>query len=106
MVHLIMDPNAAQQSVSAPSSSKSDSGISVVVLAILGVIVIFFVILLWYLVQKNSKLNAPLPVTNQNTKQNPTVFPTRQLSPQPTVRSLTGPGQFACSALGDCKDWD
>ena len=108
-----MDPNPIQPPQFQPSptpvpslGSKPDKGIPIFILVILFVIVIGSLFLFRYILQKST--DRPVNTTDINLEpgnrnQEPTTPPS--LTPTPTTRP-TGPGQYACSALGSCKDWD
>ncbi len=98
-----MSPVPVQENL--PPQPETDKGIPMFVLVLLAIVVAFLVWLLWYTVQKSNN-QKPIPVTNQESTQNsPQQYTVSTPTPTPTPRP-TGPGQYACSAAGDCKDWD
>ncbi|HCX25388.1 TPA: hypothetical protein DHT69_00875 [Candidatus Collierbacteria bacterium] len=90
---------------SPPPDPKPDKGIPVFILVILFVVVIGSLFLFRYILQKST--DRPVNTTNINLEPitNNQELLTPPITPTPTAR-LTGPGQYACSALGGCKDWD
>lgn len=89
------------------ATSSNNSSWKVIVIVTSMFVVSLVLLLVYYYRSSSNTTNTPIPI-NEDQSLNNNTNEEEMTTPNPTKSQPgpTGPGQYACSINGDCKDWD